>query len=134
MRTVQEYIDVDAAVEQVYSWWANVENLPRFMEGIESVRVLEDGTLSWVGVLDGIRREWHSELIEDRPGEVFQWNSAGPHGGAGGRVTFDSIDDERTRVTAEIDWPSREMVVSSLERFRDLIRKENRISRWGPED
>jgi uncharacterized membrane protein len=121
MRTVTEHIDVNATAEQAYSWWANVENLPRFMEGIESVKVLEDGTMSWVGVLNGTRTEWHSELIEERRGEVFQWNSAGPDGGAGGRVTFSSLENDRTRVTAEIDWPSNDMVTASLERFRELV-------------
>ncbi len=68
-----------------------------------------------------MRTEWQSELIDERRGEVFHWNSAGPDGGAGGRVTFDALGGGRTRVSAEIDWPSREMVTTSLERFRQLV-------------
>lgn len=118
MATAVAQIDVAVAPARAFALWADVRNLPSFMEGIESVKLLEDGALSWVGVIDGHRTEWQAEIVEQVQDTAFEWKTTSSH--AGGRVEFTEIAPQRTRVSATIEWPDRQMVVNSLERFREI--------------
>jgi uncharacterized membrane protein len=71
-------ITVGVSPEEVYRFWRDFENLPRFMKQIESVRDLGDGRWLWrARGPRGARGEWETELVEDRPGELITWESVG---------------------------------------------------------
>lgn len=73
---LRESITIDRAVEDIYRFWRDIENLPRIMNHIESVREIGPGRTHWVAKgLAGMRVEWHSEIIEDRPNELISWRS-----------------------------------------------------------
>jgi len=62
--------------EEVYSFWRNFENLPRFMRHLESVNDLGDGRSHWkVRGPAGMEVEWDATIIADVPGEVITWRS-----------------------------------------------------------
>ena len=67
---------VNRAPEEVYSFWRNFENLPRFMRHLESVQDLGDGRSHWVvkGPA-GMKVEWDATIVADVPGEVITWRS-----------------------------------------------------------
>jgi uncharacterized membrane protein len=69
-------ITVNRSLEQVYGFWRDLENLPRFMANLESVRALGEQRSRWiVAGPAGARFEWEAEIVEDRPGELIAWRS-----------------------------------------------------------
>jgi uncharacterized membrane protein len=62
--------------EELYTFWRNFENLPRFMYHLEEVRVLDSGRSHWRAKAPaGTTVEWDAEVIEDRPSERIAWRS-----------------------------------------------------------
>src|SRR5205814_5243518 len=69
-------ITVDRPREEVYRFWRNFENLPRFMEHLESVRVLDERRSHWKARAPaGATVEWDAEIVEDRPNELIAWRA-----------------------------------------------------------
>lgn len=75
---VERAVTVNRPKEELYQMWRNFENLPNFMEHLESVRVddQDTGRSHWAarGPLDR-RVEWDSEVIEERENELLVWKS-----------------------------------------------------------
>ncbi|REK12664.1 MAG: DUF2892 domain-containing protein [Planctomycetota bacterium] len=61
---------------EVYRLWRDLENLPRFLKHLESVRVDGDTRSHWIamGPLDR-RVEWDAEIIHERENEMISWRS-----------------------------------------------------------
>jgi uncharacterized membrane protein len=73
---VRKSITVNATPEQVYQFWRDFENLPRFMKHLESVRVISDSRSYWRATAPaGKTVEWEAEMTEDRPNEMIAWRS-----------------------------------------------------------
>ena len=67
---------VNRPLEEVYHFWRNFENLPRFMRHLESVTDLGDGRSHWkVKGPAGMEVEWDATIVADVPGEVITWRS-----------------------------------------------------------
>jgi uncharacterized membrane protein len=73
---VTKTITVSRPPQEVYRYWRNLENLPRFMEHVESVRELDGRRSAWVvkGPL-GHDVEWTAQIINEREGEMISWES-----------------------------------------------------------
>jgi len=121
VRNVDEVVEVAAPVGAVWGRWADLEGLPEFMEGIESVRRVDDDRITWRGTLDGRAVEWTSRISVWEPERRIAWTSESGHRDAGGEVTFAEAGPGRTRVHVRIDWPSGDQVEVSLERLRRLV-------------
>jgi uncharacterized membrane protein len=102
MSSIVESVDVKVPVRTAYNQWTQFEEFPRFMEGVEEVRQLDDTHLHWVVKVGGARKEFDAEITEQHPDERIAWNSmAGPrHAGV---VTFHRLDPSTTRVTAQME-------------------------------
>ena len=89
---VERTVTVNRPKAELYQMWRDFENLPRFMEHLESVNVDEsDPTRShWVAKVPmGQTIEWDSEVIEDRENELLVWKSLpGSSVESMGRVEF----------------------------------------------
>jgi uncharacterized membrane protein len=73
---VQSATTVARPVTEVYQFWRNFENLPRFMSHLESVQVVDARRSHWTALGPvGIRLEWDAETVEDRPNELISWRS-----------------------------------------------------------
>jgi uncharacterized membrane protein len=72
---VKKSVTVGRPITEVYGFWSNFENLPRFMTHLQSVEV--DGRRShWTAVGPAnMRVEWDAETVEDRPEELISWRS-----------------------------------------------------------
>ena len=72
------------------------------MEGVERIDQKDDTHLHWVIKIGGIEREFDATVTEQHPEERVAWKSdSGPeHAGV---VTFHRLDDEKTRVTTQMD-------------------------------
>jgi uncharacterized membrane protein len=104
MSRVQKSIDVDVPVRTAYNQWTQFEEFPRFMEGVKSVRQLDDTHLRWTAEIVGRQLEWDAQILEQRPDELVSWASTNGARNAG-TVTFQRLADDRTRVTVlmEVD-------------------------------
>jgi len=73
---VTENAFVNRSPEEVYNFWHNFENLPRFMEHLESVSDSGDRRSHWVVRTVGDKRvEWDAEIVEDQPNSLIAWRS-----------------------------------------------------------
>ncbi len=73
---VKEAITINRPRNEVYGFWHNFENLPRFMAHLESVQVLDERRSRWKAKAPaGTSVEWEAETIEDRPNELIAWRS-----------------------------------------------------------
>jgi uncharacterized membrane protein len=67
---------VGASPEECYEFWKNLENLPRVVGHLESIRSLPNGRTHWRAKAPaGLTVEWDAETIEDRPNEYIAWHS-----------------------------------------------------------
>lgn len=92
--------------EEVYAFWRQFENLPRFMSRLESVEDLGEGRSHWVAATPmGGRLEWDAEVTQDIPSRRITWRTLEHadlhHTGA---VHFESAPGNRgTRVVLELE-------------------------------
>lgn len=69
-------IAINTQPEKVYQFWRKLENLPRFMHYLDSVRETGERTSHWVAKAPGgIRLQWQSEIVEDQPNEFISWRT-----------------------------------------------------------
>lgn len=67
---------VNKSPDEVYRFWRNFENLPRFMRHLQTVNDLGDGRSRWKATGPaGTEVEWEATIIADVPGEVITWRS-----------------------------------------------------------
>lgn len=73
---IEESVIVNAPAADLYRFWRDFENFPRFMSHLESVKVLDDKRSHWVakGPL-GADGEWDAEIINEIPNELIAWRS-----------------------------------------------------------
>ena len=104
---VTKSIAVARPRNEVYTFWRDFENLPRFMHHVESVENLGGGRSHWVvkGIA-GADREWDAELVKDTPNERIAWRTLGDDDMVrhAGTVSFLSIGDSATEVRVEIEY------------------------------
>lgn len=73
---VEDEIIIEASPEALYNCWRNLENLPRFMQHVESVRNLENDRSKWkVRGPAGTHIEWDAEVVGDHKNELISWRS-----------------------------------------------------------
>jgi uncharacterized membrane protein len=102
MSKIMEAVDVRVPVRTAYDQWTQFETFPKFMEGIKSVRQLDDTTLEWVADVAGREKTWTARITEQEPDQRIAWTSTdGAHNA--GVVTFHRLDDARSRVTLQLD-------------------------------
>ena len=73
---VKKNITINRSPEELYRFWREFQNLPRFMNDLESVQVIGEKRSHWVAKGPaGKRIEWDAEITEDRPNELIAWRS-----------------------------------------------------------
>jgi uncharacterized membrane protein len=103
MKTIEESIEIAVPVSTAYNQWTQFESFPQFMDGIERVEQKGDTRLHWVAEVSGEKREWDAEITEQYPDQRIAWKAleqAGPNG----LVTFDKVDDARTKVKVRMNY------------------------------
>jgi uncharacterized membrane protein len=75
-RFTRKVITINKPREEIFSFWRNFENLPRFMNHLKSVTVLADGRSHWVAKGPLNRDvEWDAEVTAETPNESISWQS-----------------------------------------------------------
>jgi uncharacterized membrane protein len=144
MSNIEQSIDVNVPVHVAYNQWTQFEEFPRFMEGVEEIRQLDDKRLHWRANVGGKEKEWDAVITEQIPDQRIAWkNTTGAKNA--GVVTFHHISDKATRVMLQLEYGPEGIienvgdtigVVSSrvkgdLERFKEFIeRRGSETGAW----
>ncbi len=133
-------IEVDAPIDLVWSLWSDLEQMPRWMKWIESVKILEDNAdLSrWQLATGGFEFTWLSRIVKLIPNQLIQWESVDGLPNRGAVRFYDRHGKSIVRLTiayAIPGWLGKLMdnlflgkvvestIQADLERFRDYIGK-----------
>ena len=103
MSTIEQSIELDVPVQTAYNQWTQFEEFPKFMEGVEEIRQIDDRHMHWVAEFGGTRHEWDAEITEQLPDERVAWKNTDGKENAG-VVTFHKLDDTRSRVMVQMDF------------------------------
>jgi uncharacterized membrane protein len=106
---VSESIEVEVPLSTAYNQWTQFEEFPRFMEGVQSVRQLDEAHLTWRAEIGGKTVEWQAKITEQVPDLRIAWRSVSGAKNAG-VVRFDRLGDQRCRVTLDLEYEPEGMV------------------------
>jgi uncharacterized membrane protein len=134
MSSILKSIDVQVPVRTAYDQWTQFEEFPAFMEGVESVRQIDDANLHWRAEIGGRKLEWTARITEQTPDKRIAWTSTSGARNAG-VVTFHRLSDDSSRVTLQVDYEPEGVVETvgdlmgalsmraqgDLERFKEFI-------------
>jgi uncharacterized membrane protein len=75
-KPIHKAITINRPADEIYRFWRNFENLPRFMNHLDRVTALSDTQSHWVAKGPaGLKAEWDAEIVEDHPNEMISWRS-----------------------------------------------------------
>lgn len=102
---VQESVIVNRPIAEVYRFWRDFENLPKFMKHLEWVSIRDAGVSHWVAKGPaGINVEWNARVINDVDNKVIGWQSLeGSTISTAGSVNFDEANGG-TKVTVHLQY------------------------------
>jgi uncharacterized membrane protein len=73
---VEQAVTINRSIDQVYDFWRDFQNLPRFMRHLDAVTIIDERRSRWRAKAPaGMTVEWEAEMLEDRPGEWIAWRS-----------------------------------------------------------
>jgi len=73
---VEKSVTINKSPAELYSFWRNFENLPRFMNHLESVKTTGEGRSHWVAKAPaGKTVEWDAEIYNEKENELIAWRS-----------------------------------------------------------
>ncbi|MEV8087798.1 SRPBCC family protein [Streptomyces nigra] len=144
MSTVKETVDVEVPLRRAYDQWTQFEDFPRFMEGVEEVRQLDERHNHWVTSIGGVRREFDTEIVDQLADDRITWRSVSGDTKQRGSVRFEPLDDAHTRVELTLDVEPTGMaekgadalgmidrrVKGDLHRFKEYVEKGGSTGGW----
>ncbi len=119
---VEHAVTVMKPAREVYEFWRDFENLPRFMTHLLDVETATNGRSHWLarGPL-GTKVEWDAEIIVDIPGEAIGWKSVdGSDVDTAGSVRFRELTNGRgteVRVNLKYDPPGGRVGIAAARLF-----------------
>jgi uncharacterized membrane protein len=107
---VERSTTINRPAAELYRFWRNFENLPRFMSHLEEVRILDNGRSHWVAKAPaGTSVEWDAEVYNEHENELIAWRTLeGADVASAGSVHFDEAPGGRgtvVRVLLRYDPP-----------------------------
>ena len=103
---VEESVIINRPVVEIYRFWRNFENLPRFMDHLESVTVLDENTSHWVAKGPaGTSIEWDAVIHNEIDDELIAWRTLpGAEVCSAGSVHFTPVGDDATQVRVVLSY------------------------------
>lgn len=104
---VEESVTINRSPGELYRFWRDLENLPRFMRHLESVERITETLSRWRAKGPGGKRvEWNAEIINEIPDRLIGWKSIeGSDVVSAGSVNFEDAGPERgTRVRVRLQY------------------------------
>jgi uncharacterized membrane protein len=98
---------INRPVSEVYEFWRNLENLPKFMSHLEYVREIDEITSEWkaVGPAGLGSLSWKAQILMDEEDRMLSWQSL-PESTIhnAGKVVFRDTGDNWTEVDVVISY------------------------------
>jgi uncharacterized membrane protein len=103
---VEERVIINRPREELYRFWRNLENLPRFMSHLESVERVTDTLSRWrAEAPGGTTVEWNAEIINEVENSIIGWRSIeGSDVVSAGSVHFEPAGAGRTLVRVRLQY------------------------------
>ena len=140
---VDNEVSINKPVSELYSFWRDLSNLPKFMDHLQSVQEVSDRVSHWTAKGPaGINVAWDAEIVNDIPDKVIGWRSLeGSDVDNGGSVRFES-NGTGTVVKVSLqynppagqlgEWVARmfgenpkKTITEDLQRFKELMETGN---------
>ncbi|HVF56464.1 MAG TPA: SRPBCC family protein [Pyrinomonadaceae bacterium] len=107
---VEKSVTISRSPEELFRFWRNFENLPRFMNHLESVHVTGATRSHWVAKAPaGTTVEWDAEIYNEKENELIAWRSLeGADVDSAGSVRFEPATGGRgttVRIVLKYDPP-----------------------------
>ena len=129
-------IEVEAPIDLVWKLWSDLEQMPRWMKWIESVKIQpDDPELSrWKLDTGGLEFTWLSRILKMVPHQIIEWQSVDGLPNRGAIRFYDRQTSSIVKLTVAYAIPGilgkimdnlflgravESSLQSSLERFRD---------------
>lgn len=99
-RKIEQTVTIHRPRGELFRFWRQLDNLPRFMDNLESVTVLDSRRSHWVAKGPvGTRVEWDAEVHNEIEDELIAWRSLpGADVDQAGSVHFSTTPDGLTDV------------------------------------
>ncbi|WP_217199755.1 SRPBCC family protein [Streptomyces buecherae] len=144
MSTVKETVEVAVPLSKAYDQWTQFEEFPRFMEGVEEVRQIDDRHNHWTTSIGGVRREFDTEIVDQLPDDRITWRTVDGETQQRGTVRFERLDEARTRVELTMDVEPTGLaekgadalgvigrrVTGDLNRFKEFVERGGTDGSW----
>ena len=104
---IERAVTILRPAEELYRFWRSFENLPRFMQHLESVSTTDANHSHWVANFPGGKAvEWDAEIVNDVPNELIAWKTVGnPDISHAGSVHFREAPEHRgTELRVVLDY------------------------------
>ncbi|ELS05313.1 polyketide cyclase / dehydrase family protein [Xenococcus sp. PCC 7305] len=141
--TVQ--VEVAVSIEEVWSLWSDLEQMPRWMKWIDSVEVLaENPELSrWKLASGGFQFSWLSRIIQVVPEQIIQWESVDGLPNRGAIRFYDRHGSSIVKLSVAYDIPGilgklmddlflgrivESTIQADMERFREYALRASKKS------
>lgn len=73
---VEKTVTINKSAAELYQFWHNFENLPRFMKHLQSVTVVDAKRSHWVAKAPlGANVAWDAEIIDEQENHLIAWTS-----------------------------------------------------------
>lgn len=108
--TTMQTIDVAVPVTTAYNQWTQLEEFPKFMDGVSSVQQVDDTRSTWKTTVLGVEREFSTRITEQIPDERIAWTTTHGEAEQAGVVTFHRLAENETRVTVQMDFDGSGML------------------------
>jgi uncharacterized membrane protein len=102
---VHESIEVQAPLEDIFSYWSNFDNFSNFMQNVEEVRMTGQDTSHWrvKGPL-GKSVEFDARTTEMDPSRGIGWNTVEGEVMTSGEARFEEVSPGRTRIDVTMNY------------------------------
>jgi HSP20 family molecular chaperone IbpA len=141
MAKIEKSVEINVPVHTAYNQLTQFTEFPRFMQGVQEIRQLDDTHLHWHSKSDGQDKEWDSEITQQIPDQCIAWrNITGPKNA--GKIVLQPIAQDKTKVTLSMEFepePSSpdaanaeaniaQRIEQDLARFKKLIETQGQES------
>ena len=103
MSIIEKSIEINVPVKTAYNQWTQFEEFPRFMEGVEQVRQIDDKHLHFKASIGGKQKEWDAVITEQIPDQRIAWMSRGGSKN-GGVVIFSKVSENKSKLNLRLEY------------------------------
>ena len=129
-------VEVDTPIDLVWSLWSDLEQMPRWMKWIDSVKIPEDNPdiSLWKLRSGSFEFTWKSRIIKVVPNQIIQWESIDGLPNRGAIRFYDRKESSIVKLSVAYDIPGilgkimdnlflgrivESTIQADLERFRE---------------